>query len=157
MHSFLATQISIVALVLICGLAIWQGSVAVRFGGILVLLTWLITLIAATIAGTEQLAPLAFLVSDAILAAGLLLLAVRFSNWWMGAAMLLQAASLSFHAAYFATDKADLSFALENLYVLGKNLASVAMLLVLLTATLVGIVKRRQAQRGAGAATPQAA
>jgi hypothetical protein len=141
-HSFTATQLSIIALVVICGLAVWKGSVPVRLGGLLILATWAITLVAATVAGELQLAPIAFLVSDAILAGGLLLLAVRFSNWWMGAAMLLQAAGLSLHAAYFAADKAELSHSLINLYVLGKNLASVAMLVVLLTATIAGMVKR---------------
>ncbi len=89
-------------------------------------------------------------------AGGLLLLAVRFSNWWMGAAMLLQAASLSFHAAFFAADRSELSHHSINLYVLGKNLASMAMLIVLLIATLVGMVKRRR-RPSAPAATTVAA
>lgn len=151
-HSFTATQLSIIALVVICGLAVWKGSVPVRLGGILILATWAITLVAATVAGELQLAPIAFLVSDAILAGGLLLLAVRFSNWWMGAAMLLQAAGLSLHAAYFAADKAELSHSLINLYVLGKNLASVAMLVVLLTATIAGMLKRGRVAPAAAAA-----
>jgi hypothetical protein len=142
MAHFFYTQISLVALVAICGLAVWKGSAPVRMGGLLVLATWLVTLIAAFAAGEHHLAPIGFLISDAILAAGLLILAVRFSSWWMGAAMLLQAVGLSFHAAYFAADRAEISFALEDLYVLGKNLASVAMLLVLLIATLAGMVKR---------------
>jgi hypothetical protein len=154
-HSFTATQLSIIALVVICGLAVWKGSVPVRLGGLLILATWAITLVAATIAGELQLAPIAFLISDAILAGGLLLLAVRFSNWWMGAAMLLQAVGMSLHAAYFAADKAELSHNLINLYVLGKNLTSVAMLVVLLTATLVGMAKRTR--RPAHAAAAQAA
>jgi hypothetical protein len=153
--TILATQLSTIALVAICGLAVWKGSVAVRLGGVLILATWSVTLIASFIAGAHHLAPIGFLISDAILAAGLLVLAVRFSSWWMGAAMLLQAVSLSFHAAYFAADKAEISFALENLYVLGKNLTSMAMLIVLLTATLVGMAKRTR--RAAPAAAAQAA
>ncbi len=156
MAHFLYTQISIVALVVICGLAVWKGSTPVRMGGVLILATWIVTLIASFVAGEHHLAPIGFLISDAILAIGLLILAVRFSSWWMGAAMLLQAVGLSFHAAYFAADKAEISFALEDLYVLGKNLASVAMLLVLLIATLAGMFKRDRA-RGAHAAAVQAA
>ena len=152
MAHFLYTQISIVALVVICGLAVWKGSTPVRMGGVLILAAWIVTLIAAFVAGEHHLAPISFLISDAILAAGLLILAVRFSSWWMGAAMLLQAVSLSFHAAYFAADKAEISFALEDLYVLGKNLASVAMLIVLLTATIAGMVKSRRTRPAAARA-----
>lgn len=145
MGHFLYTQLSIVALVAICGLAVWKGSAPVRMGGVLILATWIGTLIASSIAGAHHLSPIGFLISDATLAAGLLILALRFSSWWMGAAMLLQAMTLSFHAAYFAADKTEISFDLEDLYVLGMNLASVAMLVVLLTATVVGMVKRGRA------------
>lgn len=144
LHS-LYTQISIVLLFLSCGFAIWKGQQAERAGAILILATWLVTL-AGAFGAQNQLPAVTFLVSDGILAGGLLILALRFSSWWMGAAMLLQAASLSFHAAYFAADKSDLNHASLYLYVLGKNLSSVAMLIVLASATVAGMLKRRRAR-----------
>ena len=60
--------------------------------------------------------------------------------------MLFRSLSLSFHAAYFAADKSDLSRASVYLYILGMDIASVAMLVVLLAATVAGILKRRRAR-----------
>ena len=157
LHS-LYTQISIVLLVLSCGFAIWKGQRAERLGAILILVTWLVTLAGSIGADIYHPPPaIIFLISDAILAGGLLLLAVLFSSWWMGAAMLLQALSLSFHAAFFAADKTDLNHATLNLYLLGKNLSSVAMLVVLFAATVAGIYKRHRARAAARASLGAAA
>ncbi|MDB5461164.1 MAG: hypothetical protein JWO72_2905 [Caulobacteraceae bacterium] len=144
LHSFYS-QVAIVALVVICGLALWKGAPAERAGASLILITWIITLVASvtTVRG-NNLPAVVYLVSDAILAAGLLILAIRYSSWWLGAAMALQAVGLSLHAAYFAADKSEVSIVQQQLYVLGKNLASVAMLLVLLAAVLAGVLQRRR-------------
>jgi len=157
LHS-LYTQISIGLLALSCGFAIWKGQRAERIGGILILATWLVTLAGSIGADMSHPPPaIIFLISDAILAAGLLVLAVRYSSWWMGAAMLLQALSLSFHAAYFAADKSELSHTTLNLYIRGMDGASVAMLVVLVAATIAGIHKRRRARSAARASLGAAA
>src|ERR1700751_6088490 len=101
MFQSIYSQASLAALVVVCGLAIWKGNQARRAGAILIIATWLVTLAASAV--THSYVPAtAFLASAGILAVGLLFLAVRYSNWWMGAAMLLQAIGLSLHAAYFA-------------------------------------------------------
>ena len=146
LHS-LYTQIGLILLCLSCGLAIWKGQQAERYGAILILATWLITLAGSF--GAERHHPppaIVFLVSDGLLALGLLILALLYSSWWMGAAMLLQAVSLAFHAAFFAADQSDLSHHTLNLYVLGMDVASVTMLVVLLAATVAGMLKRRKAR-----------
>jgi hypothetical protein len=141
MFQSLESQLSFVALFVCCGLALWKGGPAERSGAILILAAWLgATLIQA--AAKAYILPVAFLASDAILAAGLLLLAIRYSSLWMGAAMLLQAIGLSLHAAYFAAEKADLSPRILWLYVAGKNGASFAMLLVILAAGVAAWIKR---------------
>ncbi len=151
LHS-IYSQIAIVALVLICGLALWKGAAAERAGAALVLGTWLISLLASlTPVSGNNLPTVVYLASDAILAAGLLIVAVRFSNWWLGVAMALQALGLSVHAAYFNADKSEISIIQQKQYILAKNLASVAMLLVLLAATVATLIKRRRAQNRAAA------
>lgn len=151
MFQSLYSQVALAALLMICGFAIWKGSEALRAGAVLIVATWFVTLAASAI--TRSYVPaISFLASDGILAAGLLFLAVRYSNWWMGAAMLLQSLSLALHAGYFAAEQADLSAHVLRQYILGKNLASLAMLLVLLAATVVTILRRRS--RDAAAPTP---
>lgn len=153
MFQSLESQLSFVALFVCCGLALWKGGPAERSGAVMILVAWLgATLIQA--AAKAYILPIAFLASDAVLAAGLLLLAIRYSSLWMGAAMLLQATGLALHAAYFAAEKADLSRHTLWLYIAGKNLASFAMLLVILAAGLAAWFKRgrRKAAPRAGAA-----
>jgi len=143
MFQSIESQLSFVALFVCCGLALWKGGPAERGGAAMILATWLgATLIQAV--AKAYILPVAFLASDAVLAAGLLLLAIRYSSLWMGAAMLLQAIGLSLHAAYFAAEKADLSHHNLWLYIAGKNLASFAMLLVILAAGVAAWIKRNR-------------
>lgn len=141
MFQSLESQLSFVALFGCCGVAMWKGGPAERSGAMMIMVAWLgATVIQA--AAKAYVLPVAFLASDAALAAGLLLLAIRYSSLWMGAAMLLQAIGLALHAAYFAAEKADLSRHILWLYVAGKNLASFAMLLVILAAGLMAWFQR---------------
>lgn len=143
----LYAQASLFALVFCCGLAVWKGDLATRAGAILIISTWLITVVAFSFTRAHfprGIIPVnAFLASDAILAVGLLLLALRFSNWWMGAAMILQAIGLALNAVYFSIDKSELDLKVLDSLVLGKNLASAAMLLVILAATVANVLRRR--------------
>jgi hypothetical protein len=151
MFQSLYSQGALAALLLVCGFAVWKGSEALRAGAVLIVVTWFVTLTASAV--TRSYVPAtAFMASDGILAIGLLFLAVRYSNWWMGAAMLLQSLSLALHAGYFAAERADLSAHVLRNYILGKNLASAAMLLVILAATIASILRRRT--RGPGAPSP---
>jgi len=156
LHS-LYVQAATLALALCCGLAIWKGGPAERAGALLILVTWAFTLIVSVSADGYHPPVALYLISDAILAMGLLVLAIRYSNLWMGAAMLLQALGLSFHAAYFGTDSSELGVAAKRLYILGMNLASVTMLLVLLVATIIAMIKRGRAKAAALAPVAPAA
>lgn len=141
MFQSLESQLSFVALFVCCGLAIWKGGPAERSGALMILVAWLGSTVLQAMA-KAYIVPVVFLASDAVLAAGLLFLAIRFSSLWLGAAMLLQAIGLSLHAAYFAAEKAELDRHTLWLYVAGKNLASFAMLLVILVAGVVAWRKR---------------
>jgi len=139
-HS-LYSQLSFVALFGCCGLALWKGGPAERGGAMLICGTWLAAMLGLALS-REYVMAIPFLVSDAVLAVGLLILAIRYSNWWVGAAMLLQATGLSFHAAYFAADPTEISKKVLHFYVMGKNLSSWGMLLVILIGTLASWRKR---------------
>ena len=141
MFQSIESQLSFVALFICCGLAVWKGGPAERGGGVMILVAWLGSTLIQALAKAYVL-PIVFLASDAVLAAGLLFLAIRFSSLWLGGAMLLQAIGLSLHAAYFAAEEADLDRHTLWLYIAGKNLSSFAMLLVILLAGLVAWRKR---------------
>jgi hypothetical protein len=142
MFQSIYSQIALAALVVVSGFAVWKGSDAVRAGAVLIVVTWFVTLAASAV--TRSYVPAgAFLASDGIMAVGLLFLAVRYSNWWMGAAMLLQSLALALHAGYFAAERADLSAHVLRNYILGKNLASAGLLLIILAATVASILTRR--------------
>lgn len=151
MFQSIYSQIALAALVVVSGFAVWKGSDAVRAGAVLIVVTWFVTLTASAV--TRSYVPaVAFLASDGIMAVGLLFLAVRYSNWWMGAAMLLQSLALALHAGYFAAERADLSAHVLRNYILGKNLASAGLLLIILAATVASILARRTRDSGASAA-----
>jgi hypothetical protein len=143
-HS-LYSQLSFVALFGCCALALWKGGPAERGGALLICGTWLAAMLGLALARQYVLA-IPFLLSDAVLAVGLLILAIRYSSWWMGAAMLLQAIGLSFHAAYFAADPDEISRKVLHFYVMGKNLSSWGMLLVILVGTLASWRKRTRGE-----------
>jgi hypothetical protein len=141
----LYSQIALISLVLCCGFAIWKGGAPERLGAILIAASWAVTLVAAAVTRSYMPAT-AFLVSDGVMAVGLLILAVRYSSLWMGAAMLVQAIVLSLHGGYFAAERSELSRHWLHLYVLGKNLGSGALLLILLSATVTSVLGRRMAR-----------
>ena len=150
MFQSIYSQVALAALVVVSSFAIWKGSDAVRAGAVLIVVTWFVTLAASAI--TRSYVPaIAFLTSDGIMAVGLLFLAVRYSNWWMGAAMLLQSLALALHAGYFAAEQADLSAHVLRNYILGKNLASAGLLLIILAATFASILARRPRRYAAAA------
>ena len=107
-------------LLVVCALAWFKGSSAERYGSLLIL--------CLNLAGDIVLAlsfprfPGFTLASlDFILAAGLLVLAVRYSSVWLGVAMLLQSVSLCSHAFLFEglglnpNQRVELNNAVSNL------------------------------------------
>ena len=141
MFQSIESQLSFVALSVCCGLAVWKGGPAERSGAVMILVAWLGSTLIQALAKAYIL-PIVFLASDAVLAAGLLFLAIRFSSLWLGAAMLLQAFGLCLFVVFFVVVKADLDRHTLRLYIAGKNLSSFAMLLVILVAGLVAWRKR---------------
>jgi hypothetical protein len=83
--------------------ALWRGDAPVRYAAVTLLAVELATLIINPKfgdAGGESV----LLVVDFAFAVILLILAVRFANLWIGAAMMLQAAQFSMHAYYLVME-----------------------------------------------------
>jgi len=83
--------------------ALWKGDAAVRYAAVTLLAVELSTLFInpklGDVGGESVL-----LVVDFAFAVILLILAVRFANLWIGAAMILQAAQFSLHAYYLVME-----------------------------------------------------
>jgi len=107
--------------------ALWKGDRAVRVAAVAVLLvdvaTFLIRPQNGDISGETIL-----LAVDFACAVVLLVLAVRFANLWIGAAMLFQAAQFSLHAFYLVMERAHdpLHAWINNLDLLGIVISVVA-------------------------------
>lgn len=115
-----------VTTLLVCGLAWWKGGPAERLGAAII-----VAAAAAVWACHETLAPananLALLIIDGAMAAGFLVLALRYASPWLGAAMLLQATQFSLHAYYLVIEKAH-----DRLYSIANNLVTIGVLVSIL-------------------------
>jgi hypothetical protein len=83
--------------------ALWKGDVAVRYAAATLLAVELATLLINPKFG-DMGGESVLLVVDFAFAVILLVLAVRFANLWIGAAMILQAAQFSMHAYYLVME-----------------------------------------------------
>src|SRR5580704_12806503 len=95
--------VSLAATVGVCAFALWKGDVAVRYAAVTLLAVELSTLLINPKFG-DMGGESVLLVVDFAFAVILLVLAVRFANLWIGAAMILQAAQFSLHAYYLVMD-----------------------------------------------------
>ncbi|MDB5430762.1 MAG: hypothetical protein JWP35_1878 [Caulobacter sp.] len=122
----------------VCLFAWWKGGPAERWGGTLNVFVAACALAALLLPPNSR--QTAVLVADGLLAFGLLLLAVRYANLWIGAAMLLQATQFVLHTFYYIMEKRhDPFFGLVN------NLVSLGILLCIFGGTLLSWRKRSAA------------
>lgn len=115
----------------------WQGSSAERFAALAICLTWVFGLIGQAVTG-EDIPALTILLADWVLAIGLLALALRFRSSWLGFALMVQGASMTLHAMYFQEPGRH-----PHYYLVGIDLLSLAMLALLVAATLLAMRSRR--------------
>ncbi len=91
---------------------------------------------------THQATPvIAELTLDSTVAIGFLVLAIRYNNLWVGAAMMIKGLQLAVHATHL-TDDADPMFAGFNLYAASLNLISLVLCLILIGGTFASIRRR---------------
>ncbi|HEX5378286.1 MAG TPA: hypothetical protein VFW47_06910 [Phenylobacterium sp.] len=127
------------AIALVAAFAWWKGAWPERFGASLNLLVACLFLVLQATMSQERLAP-GLLTIDGVLGVGLLVLAIRYTSLWLGAAMLLQAAQFSLHAFYYVTAK---SF--DQLFAVVNNVVSWGILLAIVSGTCATWIQTRRA------------
>lgn len=135
-------------MLLICALAWFKGDKPERAGALLLCAAW-----AGSFLLRGALAPffdehdqnvrtVTRLSVDFLLAAGLLILAIRYSSLWLGAVLMIQGAEMTLHSMFLGPDRSSL-----YTYIVVSNLFSFMFLGMILAGTVASwrrrIVKRR--------------
>ncbi len=138
----------------VCIFAWIKGGVAERLGSSLFSASVLGTTLAEVLTG--QATPvMQELFLDTGVAVGLLVLAIRYNNLWLGAAMIVKGLQLAVHATHL-TDGEDPYFLGFNLYAVSLNLISLLICLIMFggaVATIRQRVRTRQQTRRTSAAS----
>jgi hypothetical protein len=139
------------ALIGACIFAWLKGRPAERYGALAYALAALASLALSVLAKWEM-PMLPTLGLDGLVAVVFLVLAVRYNNLWLGAAMMLKGVQLGLHATHLTTG-ADPRWAGANLYYLELCLVSVLISATLFAGTLAGMRERRRELAGRDQAT----
>ena len=137
----LTSQVGLILLILVCALVIAKGGTAERLGGAMVAITWGGNLAVQAITG--QVIPQAsIMVSDALLATGFLVLAIRYASVWLGAGMIFQAAAFALHSFQLNQELGS-----NRLYMASVNVLSYCVLATVGGGAFMSWRKRRKAAR----------
>ncbi|MFN3511963.1 MAG: hypothetical protein ACK41C_02895 [Phenylobacterium sp.] len=140
----------IVLLLGTCGLAIWKGGPAERYGALLILFFALLWEFGRLLPPSfAPWMPLVQLVGDGLTAVGLLVVAMRYASLWLGGALLFQAVQFSLHSFYLVTGRP-----IDMLYLLINNVNLYAILGCLALGTAMSWREQRRALRTAEASRP---
>jgi hypothetical protein len=131
-------QLAQLALLGALGFAWICGRNAERYAALFIGLTWIGGLVGQAVTG-EGIPVGSIMLADWIVALALLALALRFRNTWLGYALILQGASMTLHAMYYQEPGKHPSF-----YLMGINGLSIAMLSLLVFATMMAMRRRRR-------------
>lgn len=124
----------------ICALAWVKGGPSERAGAAVLVLAALANILVHRLV-PEGAQSFLLLAIDAVIAISFLMVALRYMSFWLGGAMLLQAAQFSLHAYYLVTETPhDRGYAIVN------NLISYSLLACILAGTLLAW-RRRAAAR----------
>ena len=125
----------------VAGFAVWKGDTAVRWAAVMQVAASAVSLLKFGSADLTE----TFELGTGLLTAGVyLLLAVRFANLWIGAAMLLQAAEFSLDAFYLVTDRP-----LDHLHAWVNNTCEWGVVLCILLGAVLAILRRMALAREA--------
>jgi hypothetical protein len=136
------TVIGLTAIVaLCCAFVFAKGGPGEKYGAAIYGVPWVAISAYEFLSG--QAAPaVPMLVADFAIAVGFLVLAVRFNNLYLGAAMILQGIAFALHVSRLTEATEPRVFGL-HFYVLGMNVVSVLILFVMLGATLNTMHRRK--------------
>ncbi len=140
MSSWYVHHSLLTAILLVAVFAAYKGGPAERLGACLNVLDAL-AVQTLQVASSGASLELGLLVVDGLMGIGLIVLAVRYTSLWIGAALLLQAAQFTLHGFYYVTHKPmDWLFAIVN------NSVSWGLLLCIIAGTLGTWLVSRRAQ-----------
>ena len=128
----------------VVGFAWFKGDMGERLGAIVYAGAWMIALGAEWYTG-ESLPVVPILILDTLIATAFLLLAIRYNNLWLGAAMMLQGIQLGMHAISF-TSAPDIHVLGFNVFALTLNLISL-FILVTIAGGVAATAKQRRRSR----------
>jgi hypothetical protein len=115
----------------VCVLALIKGGASERFGAMIVLGATLVVELVHLLAPSDA-KPVLLLGVDGLSAAGFLVIALRYTSFWLGGAMLFQAIQFSLHGYYLVTQQP-----LDHNYKTVNNIDTAGVLLCILIGTLV--------------------
>lgn len=131
------------AIVAVTALAWVKGGWPERIGAAMNLAIALLFFLLQLFMSPAALAP-ALLIIDGVLGLGFLVLALRYTSLWLGAAMLLQAGQFSLHAFYYVTTKP-----VDRLFAVVNNVVSWGILIAILTGVGASWLNSRKAAQAA--------
>jgi len=148
MFGYSATVVASYAIIAsVTGFALWKGGPAERRAAALYLLLLVISLFINAPKETSVQATI-FLCLDAVLAFWFLAMAVRYSNLWLAAAMIIQGIIFGVHAYRLGLDE-NIYWQGMNLAMLLNNLLSMLLINIFIAATVVSWRARRKQRRAA--------
>ncbi len=143
MHYHIETWLALGLMFATTAFAAWKGGPAERLGTGMIVVAWLAMLVASK---TDPNIPVVtYLALDGLVAIGFLVVAVRYSSLWLGAAMIGQAVLFGAHALHLSSD--HVSWAEDRIYLTVSNGIGFLVLFILLGGTCATIQKRRRAAR----------
>ena len=93
---------------------------------------------------------------DTAVAIAFLVLAIRYNNLWLGAAMIVKGIQLAINGSHL-TESEDPYLGAINLYAASLNLITLVILIIFLSATIASVRQRRNSQGGRPVNSPPAA
>ncbi len=125
-----------------CIFAWVKGRAAERYGAALYFFSCVVALVMEFMVGSAL--PITELLFDGVVAAGFLILAIRYNSLWLGAAMMIKGVQLAMHATHL-TDADDPHFAGMNLYAVSLDLINLMISFTIIGGTLASTRARRKA------------
>ena len=150
MFQSLYVDLGLASLAITAAFAWLKGGPAERAGAVLIAVMWLAVVVIQAV--LHRFAPaigafsIVLFASDILLGAGFLIVAIRYSSVWLGAAMLFEAGSFAAHAFQMADPNGPRWHGLR-VYLMITNIMSDLVLATLLAGTIAAILRRRRVDR----------
>lgn len=154
--SSIYTLLGLAGLAAVCLFAWWKGGPPERLGTLMLALSWIGADVVRGFSG-QMVPTVTLFVSDILISAGFLYIAIRYSSLWLGAAMMFRAIGFAVHAAQLSGGDDAPRWNGWIIYLLINNVLSYLVLLTLAGGTVATILRRRREAKAKVAAEAKAA